>query len=219
MRGSPLFRTVRHARTTLVLTAVAALAVVLPVAPASAAAPRLHATATVQLRSPEQTRPLDLDCWRGSSPALCGVSVVTVDLSGFDAFGGIPTCDDAEGAALPAGCEEPLATLTETEGTRVDVVVRCAGSLLPRVGSFPVTTERTRLVGYPEVNPLTRRSSDTARLQVGFTFPVGETVALCRGKAARLVTAVARNITVGWSSDTGSVPAGTAKVPGLHRFR
>lgn len=210
-------------RRSIVLTVVAVLsAVVVPAASAgtaSAAPAGLHARASVRLASPEQTRPLDLDCWRGSSAALCGVSVVTVDLSGFDAYGGIPTCDVAEGEEQPLGCDEPLATLTETEGTRVDVVVRCAGSLLPRVGSFPVTTERTRLVGFPEVNPLTRLDSDTARLQVGFTFPVGEAVALCRGKAARLVTAVARNVTVGWTSDIGAVPDGTAKVPGLHRFR
>lgn len=208
-------------RRSIVLTAVAVLSavVVAPAATASAAPAGLHARTTVRLVSPEQTRPLDPDCFRGSSAALCGVSVLTVDLSGFDAYGGIPTCDGDGEEQQPRGCDEPLATLTETEGTRVDVVVRCAGSLLPRAGSFPVTTERTRLVGFPEVNPLTRLDSDTARLQVGFTFPVGETVALCRGKAARLVTAVARTITVGWTSDIGAVPDGTAKVRGLHRFR
>ena len=107
----------------------------------------------------------------------------------------------------------------ETEGTRVDVAVACAGSLLPRVGSFPVTTERTRLTRPAEVGPLTALTSDRAQVQVLFYFPVGQAVALCRGGQARLLTAVARGITVGWDSDSGTVPAGTAKVPGLHRFR
>jgi len=205
---------------TVVVAAVLSLlsVLVLPATAASAAAPGLRARATVELRSPEQTRPLDADCWRGWSGALCGTGVVTVDLSGFDAYGGVPSCDP-EDPRYSDSCEEPVATLVETEGSRVDVAVRCAGSLLPRVGSFPVTTGRSHLTRPAEVGPVTAVSSDRATVQVLFSFPVGQAVALCRGKEARLLTAVARGITVGWDSDSGRVPAGTTTVPGLHRFR
>jgi hypothetical protein len=206
----------RRAATAVVLSLVGLL--LAPTASASAAPAGLRARATVELRSPEQTRPLDTDCWRGWSGALCGTGVVTVDLTGFDAYGGIPSCDP-EDPRYSDACEEPVATLVETEGTRVDVAVACAGSLLPRVASFPVTTERTHLTRPAEVGPMTALSSDRAQVQVLFYFPVGQAVALCRGRDARLLTAVARGITVGWESDSGRIPAGTARVPGLHRFR
>ena len=213
-------------RHTLVRTAALTLltALLVPLAgaaPASAAptAPQLTVRgATVQLQPPARSRPLDEDCWRGWSGSLCGMGTVTVDLTGFDAFGGIPSCDPAD-ADYSDTCQEPVASLVETAGTRVDVVVRCAGQWLPKVKSIPVTTRPSHLVGPSEASAFSRVDSDTARLSVLFYVPTPSGIGACGTSATTLVTAFARTVTVGWGSASGSVPAGTTRIGGLHRFR
>ncbi|WP_432498493.1 hypothetical protein [Kineococcus auxinigenes] len=209
-------RTVRRSATAAVaLLSAAALWSTGTGSAAAAPVPGLHVErATVETVGPAQSRPWSDDCWRGRSAALCGYGLVTVDLAGFDAYGGIPSCDPAD-AGWSAECEVPTTSLVETAGTRVDLVVRCRGQLLPRVRSVPVLTERTHLA-VSEVFGMTRLDSDTARVGIAFTLPTPSQLGVCPGEA-HLLGAVARGVTVGWSGE-GAVPAGTARVPGLHRF-
>ncbi|MGI4896608.1 MAG: hypothetical protein ACRYF3_15995 [Janthinobacterium lividum] len=213
----------RPSRAGLAVAAVLAtlLAPVLTAAPASAATPRLTLrNAGVVLQAPAQTRPLDDDCWRGSSGELCGYGVVTADLTGFDAFGGIPSCDP-EDASYSDFCDQPVASLVETEGTRVDLIVRCQGEWYPRYTSIPVTTERTHLVGPSEVTGFNRLSSDAARVSILFYLPTPGWIGLCGVKPTTLLTAYARNVTIGWSSEesAGDIPAGKARIGGVYRVR
>ena len=199
------------------------LAAVLPVAaaaPASAAASAAHLSvhsASVQLTAPDRTKPLTDDCWRGWSGALCGYGTVSFDLSGFDAFGGVPSCDPDD-PAYSENCEDPVLSLVETPGTRIDLVVRCAGKVLPRVASVPVSTEPTHLVGPSDVSGFNRIDSDRAHVSILFYFPTPARIGVCGDRAAQLLTASARNITVGWSSASSAIPAGPARIPGVHRF-
>ncbi|WP_432541351.1 hypothetical protein [Kineococcus sp. SYSU DK002] len=220
-------RDTRYRLRTAALTApalLAATAAALATAGPAAATPR-PATgalsvrdAVVTLHSPAQAKPLTDDCWTGWSGALCGYGEVAFTLTGFDAHGGVPSCDP-EDAGYSETCEEPVAELVETRGTRVDLVVRCAGKLLPRVASVPVVTEPTHLVGPADVSAFNRIDSDSARVAVLFYFPTPSQVAVCGGGATEVVAASARNVTVGWAGTGTSVPAGTHRVPGLHRFR
>jgi hypothetical protein len=187
-------------------------------APAGAAAPRLTLEGpSLELRAPDQTQPLTDDCWRGWSGAPCGMGTVNFTLAGFDAFGGIPSCDPDD-AAYTETCEEPVASLVETRGTRVDVVVRCAGKWLPRVASVPVVTQPSHLVGPPDVSAFNRLDSDRAKVSVLFYLPTPSQIGVCGGRATELLSATARNVTVGWTGVSGTVPAGTTRVPGVHRF-
>ena len=187
-------------------------------APASAA-PRLTAQgATVRLDAPYETHPLTDDCWRGWSGAPCGMGTVDFTLAGFDAFGGIPSCDPDD-AGYSDTCERPIASLVESSGTRVDVLVRCAGKWLPRVASVPVVTQPSHLVGPPDVDASNRIDSDRARVSVLFYLPTPSRIAVCGGRATELLAASARNVTVGWTGETSAVPAGTSRIAGVHRFR
>ncbi|WP_432547910.1 hypothetical protein [Kineococcus sp. SYSU DK004] len=169
-------------------------------------------SAAVTTTAPASTRPLDEDCWRGRSGALCGYGVVDVVLGGFGASGGVPDC-----SPWTEGCEEPVASLVEAAGTRVDVLVRCEGSWLPRLRSVPVTTGPSSLVRSADVTPLTRLDADSARLQVSFPFPAPAQLG-CGARPVHVLAAAARSVTVGWAGTRPGVPAGTARVPGAHRF-
>ena len=197
----------------LVTTAASLLAA----GPASAAAaPRLSVrNATVELVAPAQN-PLTDDCFSGWSSGGCGFGKITADLTGFDAFGGVPSCDP-EDATYSQECELPIASLVQTAGTKVDVVVRCAGKWLPRIASVPVETVPDR-AGVTDVSAFNRTSSDSARVSILFYFPTPSRLGACGTAETRLLSASARSITVGWASESGAVPAGSARVPGVHRF-
>ncbi|NAZ76537.1 hypothetical protein GTQ99_14090 [Kineococcus sp. T13] len=183
---------------------------------AAAAAPRLSVRgATVELGAPAQN-PLTDDCFAGWSSSNCGFGKVTADLTGFDAFGGIPSCDP-EDATYSEECELPIASLVQTAGTKVDVVVRCAGKWLPRVASVPVDTVPDR-AGVTDVSAFNRTSSDSARVSILFYFPTPSQLRVCGGAETRVLSAAARSITVGWASESGAVPAGSARIAGVHRF-
>ncbi|MEZ0494325.1 hypothetical protein AB2L28_18980 [Kineococcus sp. TBRC 1896] len=216
----------RRALTRVLPTVPALLALtaagLLGASPASAATggPHLFArAATLELHAPAQTRPMTDDCFRGWSSALCGYGSVSLTLSGFSAVGGVPSCDPGE-ATYSDSCEEPVASLVETGGTKVDVVVKCAGKLLPRVASVPVVTEPSHLAGPADVSGFTRLDADSARVSVAFTLPTPSRIGVCGNRETRLLSASVRGVTVGWSGAEGtSVPAGTYRLPGTHRVR
>jgi hypothetical protein len=206
----------------LLALTTAALATAGPASAATGtrAAPHLTARAvTLDLQAPAQTRPLTDDCYRGWSSALCGTGTVSVTLTGFSAFGGVPSCDPAD-ADYTDTCEEPVASLVETGGTKVDVVVKCAGKVLPRIATVPVVTAPSHLVGPADVSAFTRLDADSARVDVAFTLPTPAEIGVCGNRATTLLSASVRNVTVGWAGAEGtSVPAGTYRLPGTHRVR
>lgn len=206
----------------LLALTTAALATAGPASAATGtrAAPHLSArAATLELQAPAQTRPMTDDCYAGWSSALCGYGTVSLTLTGFSAFGGVPSCDP-EDPGYSDTCEEPVASLVETRGTTVDVVVKCAGKLLPRVASVPVVTEPSHLVGPADVTGFTRVDADSARVRVAFTLPTPSAIGVCGNRATQLLSASVRNVTVGWAGAEGtSVPAGTYRLPGTHRVR
>ncbi|MEZ0166880.1 hypothetical protein AB2L27_19165 [Kineococcus sp. LSe6-4] len=190
--------------------------------PASAATGGAHLSAraaTLELHAPAQTRPMTDDCFAGWSSALCGYGTVTLTLTGFSALGGVPSCEPGD-PAWSESCEEPVASLVETRGTKVDVVVKCAGKVLPRVASVPVVTEPSHLAGPADVSGFTRLDADSARVSVAFTLPTPSRIGVCGTRATRLLSASVRGVTVGWAGAEGtSVPAGTHRLPGTHRVR
>lgn len=213
-----MFHHRKSARAATLLAALVTTVVPLAAAAPASAAPRLTVRgASVELVAPQETHPLTDDCWRGWSGAPCGFGSISFTLAGFDAFGGIPSCDPDD-PAYSDTCEEPVASLTQTPGTRIDVVVRCAGKWLPRVVSVPVVTEPTHLVGPSDVSSFNRVDSDSAKVGVLFYFPTPSRIAVCGGRATELLGASARNITVGWTGASAAVPAGTTRLPGIRRF-
>jgi hypothetical protein len=208
------------------LTALLGLLTVVPVAllttaaavPAASTAPASGlrvASATVTTVPPAQTKPMAEDCFTGRSAANCGFGVVEVTLKGFDAYGGIPDC----AAAYSEACDLPVAEVADTVGTRIDVVVRCAGELLPRMRSLAVSTDPGSQQWAAQVGPWNRVDSDTARVKAEFTLPPPSAIGACRpGQAVTFLGAVARKVTVGWTSETATVPDGRTTLTGLYRF-
>jgi len=208
------------------LTALLGLLTVVPVAllttaaavPAASSAPAAGlrvASATVTTVPPAQTKPMVEDCFAGRSAAGCGFGVIEVTLTGFDAYGGIPDC----AAAYSDACDLPVAEVADAVGTRVDVVVRCAGEFLPRVRTVSVGTDPGSQQWAAQVGPWNRVDSDTARVKAEFTLPPPSAFGACRpGQAVTFLGAVARKVTVGWTSPTATVPDGHATLTGLYRF-
>jgi hypothetical protein len=208
------------------LTAVLGLLTVVPVAllttaaavPAASSAPAagLRVTsATVTTVPPAQTKPMVEDCFAGRSAAGCGFGVVEITLTGFDAYGGIPDC----AAAYSDACDLPVAEVADAVGTRVDVAVRCAGDLLPRVRTLAVGTDPGAQQWAAQVGPCRCRRGSTARVKAEFTLPPPSAFGACRpGQAVTFLGAVARRVTVGWTSPSATVPDGHATLTGLYRF-
>ena len=165
----------------------------------------------MEVGGPVRTRPMWDQCHVGGlNHPYCGLGTVQLTLSGFDAYGGVPACDD------PAGCrDDDLAVLREgTPGTRVDVLVRCTGEWFPRVASVPL-----RVGGGPfpsAVGPASRVDSDTARVGAVFSLPSPADIGVCGPDATNLYAAVVRGITVGFDGVADGVPSWTSRVRGLH---
>jgi len=206
--------------------AVLGLLTVLPATLATAAAATPAATtspgtglrvtsASVQTFPPAQTRPMTDECFSGRSAANCGFGIIEVTLAGFDAYGGIPDC----ATEYTTACELPVAEVVETVGTRVEVLVRCAGEWLPRVRSLKVSSDPGSQQWAATVGPWNRRDSDTATVKAEFALPPPSSFGACApGKPVTFLGAVARRVTVGWSSETATVPDGRATLSGVYRF-
>ncbi|NAZ86114.1 hypothetical protein [Kineococcus indalonis] len=180
------------------------------------AQPGLRVTgASVRTEAPAQVDPWQDDCFAGASKALCGYGLVTVELSGFDAYGGIPSCDPAEPGWSPETCELPVASLVRTAGTRVDLLVRCEGRSRPTRRTVAVATEPSALA-LSDAGAMTRLDSDSAEVAIAFYLPRPSQVRACEGPS-QLLAATARHVTVSWSGQ-GAVPAGRATLRGTHRF-
>ncbi|NAZ80882.1 hypothetical protein GTR02_03495 [Kineococcus sp. R8] len=199
------------------LTAVPVALTTAAATPAAAApAPGLRvAAATVTTYAPAETRPMVEDCFAGRSAANCGFGVVELTLTGFDAFGGVPDCAEVYTEA----CDLPVAEVAAAIGTRVEVVVRCGGEWLPRVRTVRVTTDPGSQQRASQVGPWNRVDSDTARISAEFTLPPPSAFGACAaGKPVTFLGAVARRVTVAWTSPAGTVPAGHATIAGVYRF-
>lgn len=193
-----------------VVTAVLTIGAGLTAAPAATATPRGAITLeswSVDIAPPLRTRPMWDQCLVGGlNRPYCGLGTVTMTLSGFGAHGGVP--DDGE---------EPVADVTGgTFGTRVDVLVRCTGSVFPTVRSVPLVTE-------PGMHPsgiggYTRVDDDTATVSAIFVLPDPQTIGACPElDTTNLWFAGVRSLTVGFDSHVEGLPDWTTRVPGLHR--
>jgi hypothetical protein len=124
----------------------------------------------------------------GLNHPTCGLGSVEFTLSGFDAYGGVPECDGDE-------CANGLADLVDSAaGTRMDLLVRCAGDWRPQYRSVPVVTQ-----GYSSPSSVDGRSrldSDTVRVTAFFTVPGGADLHACPEDATVVLGAVLRTVSM-----------------------
>lgn len=126
----------------------------------------------------------------GLNHPTCGRGEVEFTLSGFDAHGGVPECDD--------DCGNGLAALVDSAaGTRIDLLVRCAGDWRPTFRSVPVVTESHLLPS--GVDGHSRIDSDSVRVNAVFTMTGASDLRACPDDSTYVIGAVLRTVSLSFA--------------------